>query len=163
MRPAPGDTIAALATPAWLGALAVVRISGPRAFEIARGLGALPRGSASRAPASHRAVLRTLQVGDDVLDQVLVLPFVAPGSFTGEDVIELQCHGGDVTVRRVLSAVFSAGARAAEPGEFSRRAMLNGKLDLVQVEAIADVIHATSVASQRLAQSHLSGRLSAEI
>lgn len=98
-----------------------------------------------------------------MLDQALVLPFLAPASFTGEDVVELHCHGGRVTLRRVLDACLAEGAEPAEPGEFSRRAMLNGKLDLVQVEAIADIIHAESEAAQRLAQSHLAGRLSGAI
>lgn len=156
----PQPTIAALATPWGAGALAVIRISGPGALSIVRGLGGLP----STEVESHRALLRTLRTPDgDPLDQALVLPFVGPRSFTGEDVVELHCHGGEVTVRRVLDALHRAGARAAEPGEFSRRALLNGKLDVVQVEAIADVVHAESEAAQRLAQAHLAGRLSAEI
>lgn len=158
----PGDTIAALATPWGEGALGVVRISGPDAFEVCRRIGGLGPGAAE----SHRARVRTLHAPHDradVLDQALVLPFVGPASFTGEDVVELHCHGGDVTLRRVLDALAACDVRTAEPGEFSRRALLNGKLDVVQVEAIADVIHAESEAAQRLAQSHLAGRLSNEI
>lgn len=152
------DTIAAIATPAGVGAIGVIRLSGPAAFQVLGSLASIP----SPIP-SHVALLRTLRSNGDVLDQALVLPFVGPASFTGEDVVELHCHGGAVTVQRVLDAVLAAGCRTAEPGEFSRRAMLNGKLDLVQVEAIADVIHAESEAAHRLAQSHLAGRLSAEI
>ncbi len=152
------DTIAAIATPTGAGAIGVIRLSGPRAFEVCSRLAALP----DPVP-SHHALLRTLRRDGDVLDQALVLPFVGPHSFTGEDVVELHCHGGTVTLRRVLDAVLAEGCRPAEPGEFSRRALLNGKLDLVQVEAIADVIHAESEAAHRLAQSHLAGRLSEQI
>ncbi len=151
-------TIAAIATAPGEGALAVIRISGPAAFSIARGLGAL--GSKVR---SHVARVRSLRVGGDLLDQALVLPFAGPKSFTGEDVVELHVHGGRVTPQRVMDAILAAGGVPAEPGEFSRRALLNGKLDLVQVEAIADVIHARSEAAQRLAQSHLAGSLSVAI
>jgi tRNA modification GTPase len=152
-------TIAAVATPSGVGALGVIRISGPDAFGIARALGGLHEGPVDSA----RALLRTLRADGEVLDQVLVLPFVGPRSFTGEDVVELHCHGGEVNVRRVLDAVLERGARVAEPGEFARRALANGKLDVVQVEAIADVIHAESEAGLRLAQSHLEGRLSREV
>jgi tRNA modification GTPase len=151
-------TIAAIATAPGESALAVIRISGPGAFSIARGLGAL-----GHEVRTHVARVRTLKVGTDLLDQALVLPFAGPRSFTGEDVVELHVHGGRVTPQRVLDAVFAGGALPAEPGEFSRRALINGKLDLVQVEAIADVIHARSVSAQRLAQAHLAGSLSAEI
>ena len=98
-----------------------------------------------------------------MLDRALVIPFHGPASFTGDDVVELHCHGGLVTPHAVLEALLAAGARLAEPGEFSRRALANGKLDLLQVEAIADVIHAQSEAAQRLAVAHLDGVLSAEI
>ncbi len=152
------DTIVALATPVGEGAIAVVRLSGAQAFAIA---GTIARLGA--APASHRAVLRTLRDGDDVLDQALVIPFVGPASATGEDVVELHCHGGRVTPRRVVDALVRAGARPAEPGEFTRRALARGRLDLLQVEAIADVIHAQSEAGHRLAQQHLAGELSAYI
>lgn len=151
-------TIAAIATPSGEGAIGVIRLSGPQAVAIVRQLASLPA-----AVESHRALLRTLRREGDVLDQALVLPFLAPASFTGEDVVELHCHGGRVTLGRVLDACLAAGAVPAEPGEFSRRAMLNGKLDLVQVEAIADIIHAESEAAHRLAQSHLAGRLSQAI
>ena len=152
------DTIAAIATPLGEGAIGVIRISGPDAFAILRRFATLPD-----PLESHRAYVRRLAHDGDVLDEALVLPFRGPRSFTGEDVVELHCHGGVITLRRVLDAVLDAGARTAEPGEFSRRALLNEKLDLVQVEAIADIIHARSEAAQRLAQHHLAGRLSSSI
>lgn len=149
------STVAALATAAGEGAIAVIRISGPRAFDIGRALGAL-----NGEVRSHHALVRRLSHDGDILDQSVILPFAGPKSFTGEDVLELHVHGGRVTAERVISAVFALGAEPAEPGEFSRRALLNGKLDLVQVEAIADVIHARSESAHRLAQSHLAGTLS---
>lgn len=154
------DTIAAIATAPGAGAIGVIRVSGPDAFALVR---TLWRGLPD-PPTSHHARLATL-VGPDgaVLDHALVLPFVGPRSFTGDDVVELHCHGGRVTLEGVLRALLDAGARAAEPGAFTRRALETGKLDLVQAEAIADVIHAESRAAHEHAQSHLAGRLSAEI
>lgn len=152
------DTIVAVGTPTGVGAIAVVRLSGPDAFAIAGRLTDLP----DPVP-SHRAVLRTLREGDDVLDRALVLCFVGPRSATGDDVVELHCHGGIVTPRRVVDALVRAGARPARAGEFTRRALAAGRLDLLQVEAIADVIHADGDAAQRLAQRHLGGELSARI
>ncbi len=151
-------TIAAIATPIGEGALGVIRISGSGALAILKALARF-----SEAPSSHRVYLRHLVYEGELLDEGVVLFFKGPRSFTGEDVVELQCHGGWVGLRRVLDAVLALGARAAEPGEFSRRALLNGKLDLVQVEAIADVIHARSEAAHRLALTHLAGRLSQRV
>lgn len=153
-----GSTVAALATASGEGALAVIRISGPEAFAIGRALGAV-----DASVRSHRALVRRLTHDGELLDQAVVLPFRGPRSFTGEDVLELHVHGGRITAESVQRAVFALGASPAEPGEFSRRALLNGKLDLVQVEAIADVIHAQSESAQRLAQSHLAGTLSEAI
>lgn len=151
-------TIVAIATPSGEGALGVIRLSGDDALSIARQLAELPD-----EPESHRVYVRRLVEGDEVLDEAVILYFRAPRSFTGETVIELQCHGGRITLQRVLDACLRAGARLAEAGEFSRRALENGRLDLVQVEAIADVIHAQSESAQRLALQHLAGRLSREI
>jgi tRNA modification GTPase len=152
-------TIAAIATAPGAAALGVIRVSGPDAFAIVRqlwhGLG--------DAPASHRARLATLRWEAEPLDQALVLPFVGPSSFTGEDVVELHCHGGPMILDRVLSALLQAGASLAEAGEFSRQALQNGKLDLVQIEAIADLIAAESESARKLALDHLAGRLTEEI
>lgn len=152
------DTIVALSTPPGEGALGVVRASGPRAVEILQHLATF-----RDAPTDRHAYLRRLVEGDDVLDQAVVIVFYGPHSFTGEDTVELSCHGGKVTLQRVIDAWIARGARLAEPGEFSRRALENNRLDLLQVEAIADVIHAESVEAQRLAQRHLDGKLSASI
>ena len=152
------DTIAAPATAQGEAAVAIVRISGPNAFQVVAKLA----GDAWR-PQPKRASLRRLTWRGRVLDQALLLPFKGPESFTGEDIVELHIHGGTQTLKLVLDAVLDAGARPAEPGEFTRRALMNDKLDLVQAEAIADIIHARGDAAHRLAQGHLAGELSAKV
>jgi len=160
-EPAPaalgGDTIAAIATPAGRGGIGIVRISGPASPRIAEALiGRLP---AARKAA--RAVFRDARGG--ALDDGIALYFPAPASYTGEHVLELQGHGGPVVLHEVLRAVLDAGARAAEPGEFTRRAFLNGKLDLAQAEAVADLIDAASREAARSALRSLAGEFSAAI
>jgi tRNA modification GTPase len=152
------DTIAAIATARGEAAIGVIRTSGPRAFDIARELTTLPD-----TIRSQHSYVRVLEHDGERLDEALVLTFCSPNTFTGEDIVEYHCHGGPVTLERVLRAVLERGARTAEAGEFSRRAMLNGKLDLLQVEAIADIIHAESEGAHRLAQSHLEGSLSRSV
>lgn len=157
--PAATETIAALATAPGAAALGVIRVSGPAAFDVVRAIWP----ALGDPPESHRARVARLRDGNELLDEALVLPFVAPRSFTGEHVVELHCHGGPVTLQRVLDAVLRQGAKPADAGAFSRQALQNGKLDLVQVEAIADLVHAESTSAQRLALDHLAGRLSAAI
>lgn len=149
------DTIVALSTPPGEGALGVIRASGPRAVEMLESLAHF-----ERPPRARHAYLKKLIEKGDVLDQAVVVVFYGPHSFTGENTVEISCHGGKITLQRVLDAWISLGARLAEPGEFSRRALENNRLDLLQVEAIADVIHAESIEAQRLAQRHLEGKLS---
>lgn len=161
------DTIAALATPPGSGAIAIVRVSGRDALPIASRILRPP--GASRGSVllleSHRA--RLAIVWDPItgleMDQALVLPMLAPGSFTGEDVVEIHCHGGQLVSNLVLRALLRSGARAARPGEFTERAFLNGRLDLCQAEAIADLIAASSEAGVIAARQQLAGRLSSEI
>jgi len=160
------DTIAAIATPAGIGGIGIIRVSGEGALSIARQL-------AADLPASieyRRLYLSKLTATDaddpansTSLDRALVVMMQSPHSYTGEDVVELHCHGGLVHLQSILEAVLRCGARPAQPGEFTRRAFLNGKLDLVQAEAIADLIHARSEAACRLARHHLAGRLSHEL
>lgn len=148
------DTIVALATAEGRGALATVRISGARAMTIARALGVvpgLPR-HATRAQLTH-------PVTGAPLDDALVTTFVAPHSFTGEDVVEISTHGGRVVPAQVVAAAVAAGARPALPGEFTRRAVVNGKLDILQAEAIADLIDARTIAMQQQALAQLDGGL----
>jgi len=151
------DTIAALATPPGIGALAVIRVSGAAARDIARAL-------TGRDPRPRLADLRTFRdLNGATLDRGLVLFFPGPGSFTGEDVVELHCHGGRVVSDAVLAAVFGSGARPAEAGEFTLRAFLNDKIDLVQAEAIADLVASGSAAAARAAVRSLEGEFSSAV
>ncbi len=151
------DTIAAIATGAGLAGVGIVRISGPHAHPVALAVAGadLPPG---------RPQLRTFRDAQgDVIDSGLVLAFNAPRSFTGEDVVELQGHGGPVVLRMLLDACLVAGARMARPGEFSERAFGNGKIDLTQAEAIADLISSASEAAVRGANRSLAGEFSAAV
>ena len=151
------ETIAAIATPAGRGGIAVVRVSGPLASSIAVKI-------AGDLPKPRSAVLRTFRdERGDVLDSGLVLYFPAPASFTGEDVLELHGHGGTVVADMLLSRVLALGARLAQPGEFSRRAFLNDKLDLAQAEAVADLIDSSTTQAARAALRSLQGEFSAAI
>jgi tRNA modification GTPase len=149
------DTIFALATAAGRAAVAVVRVSGPLSGETLKKL-------AASLPAARRAALRRLtSAAGEVLDEALVLWLPGPGSFTGEDSAELHLHGGRAGVEAVTTALADLGLRLAEPGEFSRRAFQNGKLDLTQAEAIADLVDAETDAQRRQALGQLEGGLSA--
>jgi len=155
--PATRDTIAAIATPAGRGGIGVVRISGPRAADIARALiGALPSPRRVRLCAFRDA-------RGETIDEGLAIFFPAPHSYTGEAVVELQGHGGPVVMHALLSACVDAGARLAEPGEFTRRAFLEGRLDLAQAEAVADLIDAASRSAARSALRSLKGEFSAAV
>jgi tRNA modification GTPase len=157
------DTIAAIATAAGPGAVGVIRLSGPRAGELAAALfrSAAPRFAGFVPRSLHHGQLVDAQ--GRVLDEALAVFMPGPGSFTGEDVAELHCHGGPALLRAVLEELLDRGARLALPGEFSRRAFLNGKLDLAQAEAIAEAIAAPTRAAAQLAQLKLSGALSRRI
>jgi tRNA modification GTPase len=148
------DTIVAVATPSGHGALALVRLSGPDAFSIARK-------HVRSLPAQPRAAqLCTVYDDDEVLDQPLVTVFPGPDSFTGDDTVEFSTHGGYMIPSSLVAALISSGARQALPGEFTRRAVLNGKLDILQAEAIGDLIDARSQAMKRAALGQLDGGLS---
>jgi tRNA modification GTPase len=132
------DTIAAIASAAGPAGIGVIRVSGDRAAAIATTL-------LGRAPRPRRAELATVcDASGDALDEALLIYFAGPRSFTGEDVLEIQGHGSPVLLRAILRRVIQLGARPARAGEFSERAFLNGKLDLAQAEAVADLIAAGS-------------------
>jgi len=156
------ETIAAIATPAGPGALGIVRLSGPEACAVA---GRVFRGGADDPGSfeSHTVHFGRVVSNGETLDTVLLTVMRAPRSYTGEDTVELSCHGGRVVLGRVLGAVVAAGARPAEPGEFTLRAFLNGKMDLAQAEAVQALIAAESELGARVAAEQLQGRLSAEI
>ncbi len=153
------DTIAAIATPPGEGAIAVIRVSGPLALEVA---GKVFRGR-SASLRERMMHLGTFCDGDHAVDEGLMAIFRGPRSYTGEDMAEIYCHGGALVAARVLEAVFRAGARAAEPGEFTRRAFVNGKMDLTQAEAVMDVIRASTPRALKAAEEQLAGRLGQEI
>ena len=151
------DTIAAIATPPGRGGVGVVRISGPLAASILRTL-------AGDLPPPRRAVFsRFRDANGEVMDEGLALYFPGPKSFTGEDIVELQGHGGPVVMDMMLESVCALGARLAKPGEFSERAFLNGRMDLAQAEAVADLIDAGSRGAARAAVRSLDGVFSREI
>jgi tRNA modification GTPase len=154
-------TIAAVATPPGLGGIAVVRVSGPRALEIAMRVFA-PLGKSARLDDRRVVSGRLLQDGKRV-DQVLAVYFKAPRSYTGEEMVEISCHGGSFLAGKTLALLLDAGAAPAGPGEFTRRAFLNGKIDLVQAEAVADLVRADSDRACRMAMTALDGALSSEI
>jgi len=155
------DTIAAISTPFGEGAIAVLRTSGPRAVEIA---GAAYRGklpvTEMRARVQH---FGTVFDGDQKLDDVLLTVFRAPHSYTGEDIVEIAGHGGVLVARRILEVLLRSGARSAEPGEFTQRAYLNGKMDLTQAEAVMDLISAQTDLALLAAGEQLAGRLGERI
>jgi tRNA modification GTPase len=158
--PFAADTIAAVATPPGRGAVAMLRVSGPDARAV---LARLSRASAEPPPRLQRLLALRHPESGELLDRALVTLFPAPHSYTGEDVVEIATHGGVLTPQLVLDAVLAAGARAALPGEFTRRAYLNGKLDLLQAEAIADLVDGRSRALHRAAVHALERGLSRRV
>lgn len=157
------DTIAALATPPGAAGIGVIRMSGPRAPEILAKV--FQGGRPVSQFESHKLYSGKFfdRDSNEILDEGLAVWMRAPRSYTGEEVVELQAHGGPLILNRLLEVLFRAGLRAAEPGEFTRRAFLNGKMDLLQAEAVGEMIHAKSAAALKNAQAQLSGRLSEEI
>jgi tRNA modification GTPase len=134
------DTIVSLATPPMMGALAVIRLSGPEAFSIVT-----KSFTKDLTKLKDKAIVYGKLFDDEELvDEVVAFCFVAPHSFTGEDVVEISCHGSMLIANEIISLMIKNGARLAVPGEFSNRAYLNGKVDLVQAEAINDMINATT-------------------
>ncbi len=155
------ETIAAVATPVGTGGIGVVRVSGPAALTIAQRVFIHPGGQSCTALQSHRVYYGFVVDGaGERVDEALLCYMRQPRSYTCEDVIEVSCHGGMFTTQRVLEAVLAQGARIAEPGEFTKRAFLHGRLDLTQAEAVIDVINARTLASHRAAVQQLDGALS---
>src|SRR5215217_7741498 len=150
------STIVALSTPRGRGALAVIRLSGPEAIAIAKKLGDFDEID------PRRATLTKLKrpADEEILDRVLLTCFPAPHSLTGEDVVEISCHGSPAVVRSIIDATLELGAMLAGPGEFTLRALSNGKINLAQAEAIRDLIAAQTDAAVRQASRQLNGELS---
>ncbi len=159
------DTIAAISTPLGEGGLAIIRLSGPRALKIADKSFA-PAGKSSLKPSlapSHTIQYGHVKRRGAVVDEVLVAVMRAPRTFTREDVVEISCHGGLLPAKLVLETVLENGARLAEPGEFTQRAFLNGRIDLAQAEAVMDLIHARTELALAAANEQLAGKLSRRI
>jgi tRNA modification GTPase len=171
MLPRIGDTICAVATPPGIGGVAMIRVSGPDAFGAVEGIfkknggrrtedSSPNSGTSLKALPSHTVHYGTIGEGGAVLDDVLVTLFHGPRSYTGEDVVEISVHGSQFIQQQTLRMLMGRGVRPAQPGEFTLRAFMNGKFDLSQAEAVADLIAAGSAASHDLAISHLRGGFS---
>lgn len=159
------DTIAAISTPLGEAGLAVVRLSGPKAIQMANAWFE-PIGRESSKPIdapSHTLHYGRIQRDGRVIDEVMLAILRAPRTFTREDMVEITCHGGILVTKLVLDAILSHGARLAQPGEFTKRAFINGRIDLTQAEAVADLIHSRTELSLAAAHEQLSGKLSARI
>jgi tRNA modification GTPase len=155
------ETIAAISTPVGSGAISIVRLSGSDAFNIADRIFRFD-GSVMQC-ADRKAILGHIVDNDKMIDEAILLKYTAPNSYTGENIIEIDCHGGKYVAARILETVISNGARPALPGEFTKRAFLNGKLDLIQAQAVSDLISAKSSKAGDTAIQNLEGRVSAEI
>ncbi len=162
--PMQNDTVAAIATPPGIGGIGVIRVSGAEAFSLVLPIFRQPRGRTDMPPSHMLTYGRIVDPStQEVLDEVLVAFMRAPRTYTCEDVVEIQGHGGPLVLKRILRLVLAQGARMANPGEFTLRAFLNGRLDLAQAEAVMDLIGAQTEAGQRLAMQQLRGRISAQV
>jgi tRNA modification GTPase len=158
------DTIAAIATPPGIGGVGVIRVSGPEAFAIVLPLFRQPGGRTSLPPSHLLTYGRVVDPKtEEIMDEVFAAFMQAPRTYTREDVVEIQGHGGPLILQRILRLVLAQGARMANAGEFTLRAFLNGRLDLAQAEAVMDLIDAQTDAAQRLAMQQLQGRISAQV
>ncbi|TAL24576.1 MAG: tRNA uridine-5-carboxymethylaminomethyl(34) synthesis GTPase MnmE [Nitrospirae bacterium] len=159
------DTIAAISTPSGEGGIGIVRLSGKDAVRIADKVFISPKGKTLSASKSHRIIYGFIKdpSADKTVDEVLVSVMLSPNTYTREDIVEINCHGGMLPLRKVLELVIKEGARLAEPGEFTKRAFLNGRLDLSEAEAVIDLIRAKTDESRKIALEQLEGRLSEKI
>ena len=155
------DTIIALATPQGAGAIAVIRLSGSNAIEIVDSV--FYHKQKLFHIESQKQVFGTIKSGDELIDEVLVSVFRNPKSYTGEDTVEISCHGSQFIIKSIIELLIQHGARLAQPGEFTQRAFLNGKLDLAQAEAVADLIASESKASHSIALNQMRGGVSNEL
>lgn len=159
----PQDTIAAIITAQGMGAMGAIRISGPDAFRAAQALFRSKKGTLIQDLPTYALAYGLLFEEDQLLDQALLLKMQGPSSFTGEDVAELQCHGGPLVLARVMQALVRQGVRPAKPGEFTQRAFLNGKLDLTQAESVMDLVSSSNKVMAEIAIRQMQGSLSEKI
>jgi tRNA modification GTPase len=156
------DTVVALATAGVTGAIACIRVSGQKAVEIVSGIFTVKKGNFDRS-LPGRMRLGNIMDGDTIIDEVLVVVFKSPNSYTGEDVVEISCHGSQYIIQKILSLLIERGCRLAGAGEFTQRAFLNGKMDLSQAEAVADLIASSSAAAHRIAINQMRGDFSKKL
>ncbi|HDH53816.1 MAG TPA: tRNA uridine-5-carboxymethylaminomethyl(34) synthesis GTPase MnmE, partial [Nitrospirae bacterium] len=159
------DTIAAISTPAGHGGIGIVRLSGRDSVKIADRIFRSPKKKKVKETSSQRILYGHIinPSTGEIIDEALISVMKAPKTYTKEDIVEINCHGGAVSLRRILELVLSKGARPARPGEFTQRAFLNGRIDLAQAEAVLDVINSLTVQSQKTAVQQLRGKLSKKI
>jgi tRNA modification GTPase len=157
------DTICALSTPAGMGAIAMIRLSGPDAIPIGLKVFKPMKPKNIKEVDSYTLHFGKIQVGNALIDEVMVGVYKNPNSYTGEDTLEISCHGSIFIQQQIIRALLDSGARLAEPGEYTMRAFANGKLDLSQAEAVADLIESESAAAHRVALQQMRGGISHEI
>lgn len=154
------DTITALATPNGAGAIAVIRVSGPQSVKIVSDIFKAGKGKPFYESEPSKLRLGNITDGNEPIDEVLAVMFKAPHSYTGEDMVEINCHGSQYIIHRILSLLIKRGCRTAYPGEFTQRAFLNGKMDLSQAEAVADLIASSSASAHKIALNQMRGGFS---
>ena len=157
------DTIAAIATAMSSSGIGIIRISGDEAVGIVDRIFSMKKGKKLSDMPTHTIHYGHIKDGDEVIDEVMVVLMRAPKSYTKEDTVEIDCHGGVYVMKRVLETVIKYGARPAEPGEFTKRAFLNGRIDLAQAESVIDIIHATNEFALKSSEQQLSGSLSSAV
>ncbi|MBO4902420.1 MAG: tRNA uridine-5-carboxymethylaminomethyl(34) synthesis GTPase MnmE [Lachnospiraceae bacterium] len=153
------DTIAAIATGMNTAGIGIIRISGDDSFSVIRKIFRTPSGAVLNEIESHRVIYGYIYDEEQMIDEVLLIPMRAPRSFTREDTVEIDCHGGLLLMQKILATVLKNGARAAEPGEFTKRAFLNGRIDLSKAEAVIDLINAQNDYAMQNSLKHLTGKL----
>lgn len=159
-----GDTICAISTPPGIGGIAVIRISGDKAMAVADSIFESPKGKKIADAAAYSMLYgNVVNAAGEIIDTVVAAVYRAPHSFTGEDVVEISCHGSEYIQQKLLKLLISAGCRMAAPGEYTRRAYLNKRIDLAQAEGVADVIAARTAASHRLAMTQMRGEFSSRL
>ena len=157
------DTISAVATALGDGGIGIIRISGNKAIEIANNIFRGINGKKAEDIKTHQVSYGHIIADGEILDEVILIIMKAPNTYTREDVVEIHCHGGSLTVKHILDLTLRQGARLAEPGEFTKRAFLNGRLDLTQAQAVMDIIRSKTDASLKMALGHLSGQFADKI